>query len=208
MAYDLEDQEQIDNLKAWWKQYGNNVQWVVIAGLAVLASVQCWKYYQHQQNTQASIQFEALQQVAITNTKAVRSASAQIMEKYAGTPYAARAALVAAHANYKAKDHKSAVLQLEWVLANGKDDAIKAIAMLQLAAIKFEDKQYDDAMKVLDAKHDAGFDGLVADMRGDVLAAQGKKADAKKAYEEALKNLDEQASFRKFTAQKLDALGR
>jgi len=208
MAYDLEEQEQLDTLKAWWKLHGNKVQWLLIVGLAALASVQGWKYYQHQQNAQASVQFEALQQLDITNIKAVRSASAQIMEKYAGTPYAARAALLAAHANYKANDRKSAASQLEWVINNGKDDAVKTIAMMQLAGIKFEDKQYDAALKVLEPKHDEGFDGLVADLRGDILAAIGKKDEARKAYEQALKSLDDKASFRKFTEQKLDALGR
>lgn len=208
MAYDLEEQEQLDSLKAWWKDHGNTVQWLIIAALAALASVQGWKYYQHQQNAQASLQFDALQQLEITNIKAVRSASAQIIEKYSGTPYAARAALLAAHANYKANDRKSATAQLEWVIAHGKDGAIKSIAALQLAGIKFEDKQYDAALKVLEPKYDEGFDGLVADLKGDILAAQGKKEEAKKSYEMALKNLDDKASFRKFTEHKLDALGR
>ncbi len=208
MAYDLEEQEQLDTLKAWWKEHGNKVQWVAIAALAALAAVQGWKYYQHQQNAQASAQFDALQQLDITNIKAVRSASAQIIEQYSRTPYAARAALLAAHANYKANDRKSAAAQLEWVIANGKDGAIKAIAALQLAGIKFEDKQYDAALKVLEPQHDQGFAGLVADLKGDILAAQGKKAEAKQAYEQALKNLDDKASFRKFTENKLDALGR
>lgn len=208
MAYDLEEQEQLDTLKAWWKDHGNKVQWALIAGLTALAAFQGWNYYQHQQNSQASVQFEALQQLEITNIKAVRSASAQIMEKYSGTPYAARAALLAAHANYKANDRKSATAQLEWVLAHGKDDAVKTIAMLQLAGIKLEDKQYDAALKVLEPRHDEGFDGLVADLKGDILVASGKKDEARKSYELALQKLDDKASFRKFTEQKLDALGR
>ena len=208
MAYDLEEQEQLDTLKAWWKEHGQKVQWALIAGLAILTAVQGWKYYKHQQNSQASVQFEALQQLDTTNIKAIRSASAQIMEKYAGTSYAARAALLAAHVNYKANDRKSAVAQLEWVINNGKDDTVKTIAMLQLAGIRFEDKQYDAALKVLEPKHDEGFDGLVADLKGDILAAAGKNDEARKAYEDALKKLDDKASFRKFTQQKLDTLGR
>lgn len=208
MAYDLEEQEQLDELKAWWKQHGNKVQWALLVVLTIAAGFQGWKYYQYRQNTQASMLYESLQRLSVTDTKAVRAVSAQIMDKYSTTPYAARAALLAAQTNYAAKDRKSATAQLEWVMANGKEEAVQTIAMMQLASLKYEDKQYDAALKLLDTPHDKAFDGLVADLRGDILLAQGKKAEAAKAYQEALAKLDEKAGFRTYTEQKLYALGK
>lgn len=207
MAYDLEEQETLDELKAWWKQYGNMLQWAVLAVLVVIAGFQGWKYYQFRQNMQASVLYETLQRISVSDTKSVRAVSAQIMDKYSDTPYAARAALLAAQANYSAKDKKSAIAQLEWVRSHAKDEALQAIAMLQLAGIKYEDKQYDAALALLQSPHDPAFDGLASDMKGDILVAQGKIADAKKAYQDALSKLDTKNSFHKFTEQKLDELG-
>lgn len=207
MVYDLEEQEQLDALKAWWHSNGNNVLLAVGALCVAFAGFQGWKYYQHKQGLEASAQYEALAQLDIKDIKQVRSLSGQLMEKYAGTPYAARAALMAAHANYEAGDAKSAHAQVEWAMAHTKEDAVKSVAQLQLAGLQFEEKKYDAALKTLADKYDPAYDGLLADLRGDILAAQGKSAEAKKAYAEALGMLDEKNKLRQYTEQKLDALG-
>jgi len=207
MAYDLEEQDQIDALKTWWKTNGNMVTWAGIVALASFSGVQGWKYYQHQQATQASAQYQALIQTDAKEIKAVRAISAELMDKYASTPYAGRAAIYAAKANYAAKDSKSAQAQLAWAEKNAQEDSVKAIAQLQLANIQLEDKSYDEALKTLAEKHDGGFDGLFADLKGDVLVAQGKRADAKLAYQEALTKLDTQGRYSHFVQHKLEALG-
>jgi len=207
MAYDLEEQEQLDALKAWWKEHGNHVLTVVTAAFVAYAGFQGWKYYQHQQGLQASAAYEALTQLDTKDVKKIRSVSGQLMEKYSGTPYAARAALMAARANYEAGDVKSAHAQVEWAMTHAQDDAVKSIAQLQLAGLQFEEKKYDDALKTLADKHDPAYDGLLSDLKGDILVVQGKPAEAKKAYAEALAKLDEKGKFRKYTEQKLDALG-
>lgn len=207
MAYDLEEQEQLDELKAWWKRHGNAVTWGLIAVLAAFAVFQGWKYYQRSQALQASTQYEVLAQLSSKDIKDIRSISGQIMEKYAGTPYAGRAAVIAAKANYANDDAKSAKAQLEWAMGHAQEDAIRAIAQLQLAAIQFEEKQYSAALKTLGEQHDAAFDGLFADLKGDILVAQGKKAEAKTAYEAALAKLEAKGRYRGYTQHKLDALG-
>jgi len=207
MAYDLEEQEQLDELSAWWKRHGNHVAIALSVLLAAYAAYQGWKIYQHQQALQASVQYEALAQLDDKDIKSVRAISGQIMEKYASTPYAARAALIAAKANYAANDAKSAKAQLDWAMGHTSEDAIRAIAQLQLAAIQFNEKQYDAALKTLGEKHDPGFDGLFADLKGDILATQGKTAEAKAAYAEALTKLDAEGRYHRYTERKLDALG-
>jgi predicted negative regulator of RcsB-dependent stress response len=78
---------------------------------------------------------------------------------------------------------------------------------LQLANILAEEKDFAGALKLLNAPHDAGFDGLFSDLKGDVLVSLGKNAEAKEAYEQALTKLEPKGKFRALTQQKLESLG-
>jgi predicted negative regulator of RcsB-dependent stress response len=207
MAYDLEEQEQLDEIKAWWKRYGSQLLIVVTVVVATYAGVQGWKSYQFKQTAQASTLYQALLQTNDKDIKAIQSKSAQLIENFASTPYAGRAALAAAKANYEAKDVKSAKAQLEWATKNAQESAIKTLALLQLAGIQLEEKTYDLALKTLNEKHDVGFEGLFADLKGDILTAQGKKAEAKSAYQLALQKLEAEGSYAQYTKYKLEALG-
>ncbi|MDP3678466.1 MAG: tetratricopeptide repeat protein [Methylotenera sp.] len=207
MAYDLEEQEQIDELKAWWKTYGKTIGNALLALLIVYAGYQGWHYYQAKQSVEASTEYQALQVIDEKDIKEIQAKTAILMDKYSATPYAGRAALLAAKANYQAKDIKSAKAQLDWAIKNAKETSVTAIAGLQLANILAEEKDLAGALKLLEAPHDAGFDGLYADLKGDVLVALGKNAEAKAAYEHALTKLDAQGRYRTLTQQKLEALG-
>lgn len=207
MAYDLEEQEQIDELKAWWKQNGKLISTLVIGLLVAYAAYQGWHYYQNKQAVEASTQYQDLLVTEEKDLKSIQAKSAVLMEKFGGTPYAGRAALFSAKANYQANEIKSAKAQLEWTIKNAKETSVSALASLQLANILAEEKEYEAALKLLNAPHDAGFDGLFADLKGDILVSQGKNPEAKAAYEEALIKLEPQGKFRAITQQKLEALG-
>jgi predicted negative regulator of RcsB-dependent stress response len=206
--YDLEEQEQIDTLKAWWKRHGNKVTVGIALVAAVIAAAQGWRYYQATQRQQAAVLYDVLETVANErDLKKIREAAGQIMEKYPSTGYAPRAALISAAANYESGDAKSAKAQLQWVVDHASEARLKDTARLRLAGILLDEKAFADALKLLDAKHDAAFDGMYADLRGDVLVAQNKPADAAKAYQEALQKLDPKAPYRNLVQMKRDALG-
>jgi predicted negative regulator of RcsB-dependent stress response len=207
MAYDLEEQEQLDEFKAWWKKNGSMVTNLVLAALVAYAAWQAYGYYQNKKAVEASALYQTLVVTDIAKTAEIKAQSAKLMEDFSGTPYAGRAAVFAAKANFAANDSKSAKAQLEWANKNAKENAVKAIASLQLAGILFEEKNYDEANKVLAAITDKGYDGLKANMQGDVLLAQGKQAEAKKAYQTALEGLDAQGKMHQYTQQKLESLG-
>lgn len=207
MAYDLEEQEQLDEFKAWWKRYGKMVVNIALALLVGYSAAQGWKYYQTKQSVEASTQYQDLVVTDEKDLKTIQTKSATLMDQFSATPYAGRAALFAAKANYQAKEIKSAKAQLDWTIKNAKETSVKAIASLQLANILAEEKDFDGALKVLDAPHDVGFDGLFADLKGDVLVALGKSDEAKVAYQHALAKLDPQGRYRVLTQQKLEALG-
>ncbi|MDR2876409.1 MAG: tetratricopeptide repeat protein [Methylobacillus sp.] len=208
MAYDLEEQEQLDNIKAWWNRYGNFLTWALIAALGAIAAWQYWNYHQRGESLKASAQYETLSKMNITaDIKEIRATAGQIIEQHPGTPYAGRAALLAAKANHENNDAKSAKAQLEWAMKNATESSIRALAQLQLAMLQLEEKSYDDALKTLGEKHEASFDGLIASLKGDVLAAQEKRAEAKAAYAEALTKLEAGSRLHGYTQRKLDALG-
>lgn len=208
MAYDLEEQEQIDVLKAWWKRNGTTVLLAVAVFAAVVAGMQGWRFYQKSQQQQAALVYEAVQSaVQGKDLKRIRDAAGQLIEKYPGTPYATRAALLAAGANYESGDAKSAKAQLQWVVEHAKEEGARDIARLRLAGILLDEKNYAEALKALEAQPGQAFAGLFADLKGDVLAAQGKTADARAAYQAALEKIDAKSAYRQIVQMKLDGLG-
>lgn len=208
MAYDLEEQEQIAELKSWWREYGNYVMVGVAACALSFASLQGWRFYKQSQATGAVILYEQMDQAERAgDRKKVRDIATQITAKYGATTYAAYAALSAARAAAEAADLAGAKTQLQWVIDNSKEEEVRDIARLRLAGVLLDEKKYDEALKQLDAATAKEFEALVADRRGDVLLAQGKKDEAKAAYAQAWKTMDARVEYRRLIDAKLTALG-
>ena len=200
-VYDLEEQDQLEDLKAWWKQWGNTIAGVVIAVCVGVIGVQGWRWWSQQQAEKGSVLYNAVSAAARANDVAkAKDAMAQLADKYGGTAYAPRAALIVAATLYDAGDKAGAKAQLAAVIDRDSEDELKQIARLRLAAMLFDDKQYDDALRTLDAKHDDAFAGIYADMRGDILAAAGRNAEARAAYQNALARLDPKSPYRSYRA--------
>jgi predicted negative regulator of RcsB-dependent stress response len=206
--YDLEEQEQIDSLKTWWNMYGNLITGVVVAGAVAVVGWQGWNWHQRGQAAQASAIYGVLEQAAAArDAQKVKAAAGELAEKFGGTAYAGMGALVAARQSFEAGDLKTATAQLTWAVENGKDE-VRDLARLRLAAVQLDEKVYDQALKHLDAAHAPAFDARFLELKGDILAAQGKAADAKAAYKAALdKMTDKVGPIRELLQQKLDSLG-
>lgn len=207
-VYDLEEQEQIDEIKAWWKQYGGLVLLVATVALLTVAGMRGWSYYQTKQGIEAGELYTQLQgAVGANDAKKVQDIAAVITDRYKRTGYAAFAAFAAAKAAMDSGDGAAAKTRLQWVVDNGRDDEIKDIARLRLAAVLLDEKNYEDALKLLDAKHGDTYTALYADLKGDVLTAQGKPQEARAAYQIALDKSDSRSGYRALVQVKLDALG-
>ena len=207
-VYDLEEQEKLDDLKAWWQQNSKYVSAAVVVVALVVIGVQGWRWYQRTQAEQASVLYQAVSQAVRANdlSKAKEPAT-QIVDRFARTAYAPRAALLYAKMLYDGGDRPGARAQLQWIIDHASEDELKAIARFRLAQAMLDEKQYDDALKTLDIKTDDAFIGLFADLRGDILAAMGKNVEAKAAYEIALAKIDPKSPYRAFVQVKFDALG-
>jgi predicted negative regulator of RcsB-dependent stress response len=207
-VYDLEEQEKLDDLKAWWEQNSKYVSAAVVVVALVVIGVQGWRWYQRTQAEQASVLYQAVSQAAKTGDAAkAKEPASQIVERFAGTAYAPRAALLYAKLLYDGGDKAGAKAQLQWVADHASEDDLKTIARFRLAQALLDDKQYDDALRTLDVRTDDAFTGVFADLRGDILASAGKNAEAKTAYQIALAKIDPKSPYRAFVQVKFDALG-
>lgn len=207
MAYDHEEQEQLDSLKAFWNQYGNLLTWVLIIVLGAYAGFNYYRYYQRSQAEKASVLYDQLQKSAqAAEGPAVQKLSADIEARYASTAYAPMAALVAAKLAFDGGDLKTAKAQLNWAREHGSDE-YKAIARLRLAGIALDEKAYAEGMQLLSGEFAAQFAGAVADRKGDLLAAQNKLDEARKSYIAALAVMDKADPGRKLVEVKLESVG-
>jgi predicted negative regulator of RcsB-dependent stress response len=205
---DLEEQEQLDQLKAFWKQYGNLITTTLIVVFGALAAYNGWQYWQRSQATQAATLFDEVERAVLAgDTTKVERTVADMRDKFGRTTLAQQASLLAAKHFQDKNNAASAKASLNWVLSNSSDDAYQALAKLRLSGLQYEEKAFDEASKTLTGSFPPEFAALVSDRRADVLLAQGKREEAKAEFEKAYKCLDERAPYRKLVEVKLNALG-
>jgi predicted negative regulator of RcsB-dependent stress response len=207
MAYDLEEQEQLAELKAWWNKYGNFILTVVTVLLLGFAAYNGWQWYQREQAAQAAGVYGQLEKALAARDVDKAGAYADMLaSKYGSTAYASMAALQAARAHAEAGKADRARELLQWVIDKSSQGELRAIAQVRLAGVLLDEKKYDEALKVLGGDVPAAQAVAVADRRGDVLMAQNKIDEARAAYAEALAKADAQHPLRQLIQFKLDAL--
>ena len=205
---DLEEQEQLDQLKAFWKQYGNLITWALILALAGFAGWTAWTNWKRDQAVKAGALYEELDKAAQAgDVDKTARVFADMKERFPGTGYTQQAALLAAKLQFDKGQAEAARASLAWAADNAAETEYRALARLRLAGLLLDDKKYDEALKQLDGVTAEEFAGLAADRRGDVLLAQGKTDEAKAAYARAWKALDESLEYRRVVEAKLSVLG-
>ncbi len=205
---DLEEQEQLDQLKAFWKKHGNLITWVLIVVLGGYAAWNGWNLWQRNQAVKAGAIYDELEQAAQSgNAARTLQIFGDLKDRYPGTVYAEQGALLTAKTQYDSGERDKARATLEWAAEKASQSEYQAIARLRLAGILLDEKKYDEALKQLDAIGAKDFFALAADRRGDVLLAQGKKDEAKAAYQSAWKTMDPNVEYRRLIDAKLTALG-
>jgi len=209
MAYDLEEQEQLAALKGWWKDNGTTVLVVLAAVAIALAGWLGWRNWQAGQAQQAAALYDSLQKALQSNdAKSVRDAGGSLVEGFPRTLYASMGALASARFHLERGDLKSARTQLQWVVDRSSSDELRDLARLRLAGVLLDEKLHDEALALMDAKHAPAMAAQYAALKGDILVAKGKAAEAKAAYRLALEKADERSgAFRASVQLRLDALG-
>lgn len=207
MAYDLEEQDKLDALKAWWEQYGSLVIAAVAAFVLSIGGVQGWRYWQTQQAQEAAAGYAALEKALLASDLARARQSAQALrDGHAKSPYAPRAALAAARLAVDIGDLDAARAELQWAAANAREDGLRDTARLRLARVQFAQQRHEEALATLGGDVTLPFRALFADLRGDVLLAQGKADAARTAYQDALDGSPPENPYRALVEVKRDAL--
>src|ERR1043165_3892975 len=209
MALDLEEQEQVEELKAWWKQHGGMIAALVVAVAVGFIGWQGWRRDQSKQAAPPGAPDETGDKGRqADDAQALRDAAGTLVESYPRTLYASMGAMVAARYYFDRGDLKSAKAQLAWVIERAPSQDFKDLARLRLAAVLLDEKAYDEALKTLDAKTAAAYEAQYAALRGDVLVAKNQAADAKAAYKLAIEKADgADSAFTESVRMRLDALG-
>ena len=208
MAYDLEEQEKIEELKAWWRRWGNFIIVTTTLALVVIAALRGWDAYQQAQARKAGLAYnQVLAAVRASEAQKVRELAALVREDYPRTVYASFAAFAAAKFHVERGDRAAAREALAWVAENGRGE-LKAIARVRLAQVLLDEQAYDEALKVLDGDHPKAFEAQFAAARGDIYAVQGKREEARRAYQAALAATPPgERTQRELLQFKLDGLG-
>lgn len=205
---DLEEQEQLDQLKHFWNQWGNLITWVLIAVFGTFAAYNGWQYWQRQQALEASALYDEVERAAAGGDMArVEQGFKDLQDKFGRTTYAQQAGLVAAKVFVDKGKADAAKVALRWVADEASDEGLQAVARLRLAALLVEAKAYDDALKQLGSGIPAEFEALAADRRGDIHNLQNRKEEAKAEYTKAWKAFGPDSEYRMLVEVKLVALG-
>jgi predicted negative regulator of RcsB-dependent stress response len=205
---DLQEQEQLDALKAFWKQYGNLITWVLVLCLGAFAAWNGWNWYQRDQAGKAAAMFDELDRAARAgDADRAGRIFTDLRERYPRTAFAQHGGLAAARAQAAKGLADDARASLAWVATNGPDDDLRSLARLRAAGLLLDAKKPAEALKELDEVKSPAFGALIADRRGDALAAMGKQAEAVAAYQAAYNGLPETESYRRVVDAKLTAAG-
>lgn len=205
---DLEEQEQLDQLKHFWKQYGNLITWALIVVLGAVAAWNGYHAWQRNQSIQAAAMFDEVEKVVRSgDVQKAERAFSDMKDRFAKATYTQQAGLLVAKMTYEAGKVDAAKSTLNWLVENAADKGYASVARLRLSAILVEAKAYDEALKVLGTGVAQEFSALADDRRGDVYALLDKKAEAKAEYQKAFKAFDEQSEYRRLVVVKLNALG-
>lgn len=205
---DLQEQEQLDDLKAFWRRYGSPITWVLVLALGAYAGWNGWNWYQREQGFKAGAIYDELER-AVQAGDIDRSSRIfdDLKSRHPGTAWAAHGALLLARQQAEKGKADDAVTTLGWAAQASGDEAIRSVAALRLAGVHLDAARHDKALEVLGTVKSKDFEGLVADRRGDVFLAMGRSDDAVKAFQNAWSALPEFLEYRNLIQAKLSALG-
>ena len=207
MAYDIEQQESLSALRAWFEENANLLIGVLLVAVAAAAGSWGWRWYQQREATASALLFDQYEQaLSAKDTAKARELAAALMQQHGSSAYAKFAALTQARAGIEAGDATAAKAQLQYVIDKSGDAELSVLARVRLAGVLLDEKAYDQGLALLPADAPAALAAVVSDRRGDLLLAQGKAAEARAAYAKALEQAGAQDPLRPMIQSKLDAL--
>ena len=191
MAFDLEEQEQMENLKAFWERWGKLIMGLIFAGVVGILAWKGYGVYQVKQSEKASQAYDNYFTAVQKKDAGADALLTSLQKDYSKSRYAALASLDAAQIAMADKKWDVAQTHLQWLVDNGSVEN-QAVARLQLADVLAQMGKNDEAIKTLDALTAAEFTAAVANKKADVYLLMNDNAKARASVEAALKWVKEQ----------------
>lgn len=207
MAAHLEEQQELDNFKYFWKSTG---RWLFALLIAAALGYLGYTMYKSHKTSQSQEAAEVLAKIvdkmqAKASQAEVNAVLTNLQQNYPDSIAAAQATLMAAATEYDARRYDVAEGHLNWVLKNQKAPLVQALAAQRLGIVLLQQKKYDAAIAALNTKVEADFEPLLLEAKGDVYAAQNKTKEAAQSYQQALEKLPKEAIERELLQMKLDS---
>ena len=207
MAAHLEEQQELDNFKYFWKSTG---RWLFALLIAAALGYLGYTMYKSHKASQSQEAAEVLAKIvdkmqAKASQAEVNADLTNLQQNYPDSIAAAQATLMAAATEYDARRYDAAEGHLNWVLKNQKAPLVQALAAQRLGIVLLQQKKYDAAIAALNTKVEADFEPLLLEAKGDVYAAQNKTKEAAQSYQQALEKLPKDAIERELLQMKLDS---
>lgn len=203
----ITEQQQIEQLKEWWKKNGTST---LIVFLIVLAATVGWHFWlKHRENKleRGSTHYEELLNAVVNDDDASTLKEANLLkDNYRYTPYAALAALMIARNDIYQNDYKNAEKELTWVMNHGSGDSLKEVARLRLGRLFIQEKHPQQALDLVQKINDPSYLPMINELKGDSYLALNQIDEARLAYEQALSALPGYALMRPVLVMKLNNL--
>ena len=185
MAYSIEEEQEINQLKDWWKENGKTIIVAFILGVGGMFGWRYWQAHQAEQIAQASAQYDALIYSAQQDEQAKKANIEQFVQANSKTAYAVFALLDEAKKATEKQDFAAAEANLNQALTQSQDEVLTSIVALRLSAVQFQLGQLDNALTTLNQVKNESFNARKAILTGDIQVAKGDKVAAKNSFEQA-----------------------
>ena len=185
MAYSIEEEQEINQLKDWWKENGKTIIVAFILGVGGMFGWRYWQAHQAEQIAQASAQYDALIYSAQQDEQAKKANIEQFVQANSKTAYAVFALLDEAKKATEKQDFAAAEVNLNQALTQSQDEVLTSIVALRLSAVQFQLGQLDNALTTLNQVKGESFNARKAILTGDIQIAKGDKVAAKNSFEQA-----------------------
>lgn len=185
MAYSIEEEQEINQLKDWWKENGKTIIVAFILGVGGMFGWRYWQAHQAEQIAQASAQYDALIYSAQQDEQAKKANIEQFVQANSKTAYAVFALLDEAKKATEKQDFAAAEANLNQALTQSQDEVLTSIVALRLSAVQFQLGQLDNALTTLNQVKGESFNARKAILTGDIQVAKGDKVAAKTSFEQA-----------------------
>ena len=185
MAYSIEEEQEINQLKDWWKENGKTIIVAFILGVGGMFGWRYWQTHQAEQIAQASAQYDALIYSAQQDEQAKKANIEQFVQANSKTAYAVFALLDEAKKAAEKQDFAAAEVNLNQALTQSQDEVLTSIVALRLSAVQFQLGQLDNALTTLNQVKGESFNARKSILTGDIQVAKGDKVAAKNSFEQA-----------------------